>query len=361
MTDTTAVFRRRSTSILSAALASTFFLAACGSASSGEGESGTDGSPVTLRLADSFPPTHRITVEGGEVFMERATELSGGSIQFEHFPAEQLAGAADLLDAAADGVSDISYVGVAYHGDSLPLSDVGSLPGSFQRSELGSQAYWHVMEDSLMEKEFLPKGVRPVWAALYPPYNLTTTKVRVETLDDLKGLQIRAAGGTLSRMVQELGGTPVELAAPEIYQALQRGTIDGSAGPISSLGDYNLEEVLKYGTTNLSLGGFVITYVINEDVFQGLSQEQQDALTQAGEEAMMHLTSVFDEDEVTAAEELEAEGMDFYELADDEAERWNTAAKSVWDDWAAELDSQGLPGSETVDMWEDALEQVGAE
>lgn len=329
-------------------------LGACGAS----GQASSDGEAVTLRLADSFPPGHTTTVEGAEFFMERAEELSGGSITFEHYPAEQLAAAADLLDAVNSGVSEMGYVGMAYVGDAMPLSDVGSLPGSFTTAAHGTRAYWQVVNDLLLEAEYLPNGVRPMWAAMNPPYNISTTKTKIDAVGDVHGLNLRASGGTLSRTIEAIQGNPVQIAAPEIYQALQRGTIDGNVGPISSLPDYELQEILKYGTTNVSLGSFVQAYVINEDIWQGLSAEQQDALTQAGEETMERLSTVLDDEVDQTIEDFNAMGLEFYELDPAVAEEFNTYALGIWGDWADEFDGRGLDGTGTVEAWKKALAET---
>lgn len=349
------VSHRRGALTLAAVIA--LGLSACGTSTDAAGGSGK-AEPVTIRLSDSFPPKHTTTVEGAEFFMKRATELSGGSIKFEHFPAEQLAAAPDLLDAANTGVTEMAYVGMAYVGDAMPLSDVGSLPGSFTTAAHGTRAYWKVVQDELLEEEYLPNGVRPLWAAMNPPYNIATTKAQVKTIEDVRGLNLRASGGTLSRTIKAIGGNPVQIAAPEIYQALQRGTIDGNVGPISSLPDYELQEVLKYGTTNVSLGSFVQAYVINERFWKELSPEQQDALVQAGEETMEHLPGLLDKEVNQVVQDFNAQGLEFSELEPGVAKAFNTEALAIWEEWAAEFDARGLNGTQTIEAWKKALKET---
>ena len=344
---------RRSRSLAALGVTAALLLtSACGGGSSSGGSS----DKVELSLADSFPPGHVITKEGSDYFMKRAGELSDGTITFKHYPAEQLAAAPDLLDAVKNGVSDISYVGIAYVND-LPLSDVGTLPGSFTDPITGSTAYWNLLNDTLLDKEYLPQGVRPLYATLLPPYNLGTTK-KVETLADIKGMTMRSSGGTMSRTLEALGGTPVQMPAPEINQAMTLGIVDAWVGPPSSMPPYDLDEIIKYGTTNLNLGSFAVVFVINENVRKGLSDKQQKALKTAGEEAVEHLAKGIKAENDAVIDDFSKKGIDMYELAPDEKARWDEKTRGVWPGWAKELDKKGLDGTGMIKKWQDHLAQV---
>lgn len=335
-------------------------LTACGGGGSGDAGGSTgggEGESVTIRFADSFPPGHVITVTGTEFFMERATELSDGEIEFEHYPAEQLAAAPDLLDAAKGGISDMSYVGVAYVSD-LPLSDVGTLPGSFQDSVAGTEAYWALVKEDLLDVEYLPQGVRPMYATLLPPYNLGT-KEKVTKVEDLRGMTMRSSGGTMSRTITALGGTPVQMPAPEINQAMQRGTVEVWVGPPSSMPPYDLQDIISYGTTNLNLGSFSGVFVINEDFYQGLSQEHRDILNQAGEETVTNLAEGVLAENDRVITEFREQGIDMYELPAEEVARWNELTAPVWDQWAEEMNGRGLEGDGVVENWRTRLTEAG--
>lgn len=335
-------------------------LAACGDGGGSEdagGATGGGGESVTVQFADSFPPGHVITVTGTEFFMDRVGELSGGEIEFEHYPAEQLAAAPDLLDAAKGGISDMSYVGVAYVSD-LPLSDVGTLPGSFQDSVAGTEAYWSLIKEDLLDVEYLSQGVRPMYVTLLPPYNLGMD-VKVTEVEQLHGMTVRSAGGTMSRTVTALGATPVQMPAPEINQAMQRGTVEVWLGPPSSMPPYDLHDIISYGTTNLNLGSFAGVFVINQDFYQGLSQEHQDILEQAGEETVINLAEGVLEENERVIEDYRERGIDMYELPEEEVARWDELTAPVWEQWAEEMNGRGLDGDGVVESWRTRLTEAG--
>ncbi|HEY8417303.1 MAG TPA: TRAP transporter substrate-binding protein DctP [Limnochordales bacterium] len=306
---------------------------------------------IRLRVADSFPPSHYQSKDGIVVWMNRVTELTGGRVQFDYFPAQQLGSVADMLDLVQTRVADIAYVGPNYFSDRMPLSGVAELPGSFTTSQEGTEAYWRLVERFLLEHEFLANDVRPLYAVTLPPYQLATLSKRINSLADLQGLRIFAGGASVSQTVQRLGGVPTSIPAPELYLAMQRGMLDGAVGAIGSIKPYNLHELVRHMTTNLNLGSFVATYVINEQVWQRLPADVQAAMIQAGEETRRHLSRVLDEADQATIEELSAAGVDLYRLPEDELARWTERVRPVWDEWAASLDRRGLPGSQVLSMW----------
>jgi len=306
---------------------------------------------IRLRVADSFPPTHYQSKDGIVVWMNRVTELTGGRVQFDYFPAQQLGSVADMLDLVQTRVADIAYVGPNYFSDRMPLSGVAELPGSFTTSREGTEAYWRLVQRFLLEHEFLANDVRPLYAVTLPPYQLATLSQRLNSLEDLAGLRIFAGGASVSQTVQRLGGVPTAVPAPELYLAMQRGMLDGAVGAISSIKPYNLHELVRHMTTNLNLGSFVATYVINEQVWERLPADVQQAMIQAGEETRLHLSRVLDEADAATIQELSAAGLDLYSVSEEELARWTERVRPVWDEWATSLDRRGLPGSQVLSLW----------
>src|SRR4051794_14791094 len=97
--------------------------------------------PITLRVADSFPKGHFIVKLILEPWMEEVKKRTNGAVAFEHYPAQQLGKAADMLKLTQTGVADIGYVAPGYVSDKMPVSEVAMLPGGFAHSCQGTLAY----------------------------------------------------------------------------------------------------------------------------------------------------------------------------------------------------------------------------
>ncbi|MEQ6378409.1 TRAP transporter substrate-binding protein DctP [Bacillaceae bacterium S4-13-56] len=311
--------------------------------------------PIKLKVADSFPTSHVLSKEGAVFWMNRVTELTDGQVEFEHFPAEQLGKAASLLDLARTKTTDIAYVGTAYVADRMPLSGVGELPGAFQSSNEGSTAFWKIANGILLEEEFLENGVRPVWAVTLTPYQIANINKKMVKIGDFKGEKIRTAGGTQDLTMNQMGATPVSMPAPEMYSAMDRGTLDGAVAPLNSFKPYQMEQKIKYSTTNANLGSFVVNYVINEEIYASLPKNVQEAMKQAGDETVEYLSKFLDDETEKLIEEFEGIGIDMYELTDEQLEAWSKQLDPVWEQWAKGLEDRGYPANDVIKAFEEAL------
>lgn len=309
-----------------------------------------------LKVADSFPPSHYISTQAAKKFMEEATRLSGGDLQFDYFPTEQLGKAKDLLQLTTTGVTDIAYVVPSYAPDKLPLSSVPELPGMFASSCEGTQAFWKIIDEGgiLYEKEFEPNGVVPLMGFALPPYQISVTSKPLDGIGALAGQKIRAAGGAFELTLRALDAVPVRMAAPEIREALVRGTIDGSVGPLVSLEPYDLLTIMRHGTQGASFGGFVATYSIGKEVWGGLTKDQQAALKEAGRITMEHFCDYADNNESAGAKKFQEAGGTLWPYSAEQNAELAKRVEPVADDWATRLEERGLPAREVLDAYKAA-------
>ena len=109
--------------------------------------------PITLRVADSFPKGHYLVKLVLEPWMEEVKKRTNNAVAFEHYPAQQLGKAADMLKLTQTGVADIGYVAPAYVSDKMPVSEVAMLPGAFEHSCQGTLAYWKLARNGVIAEQ----------------------------------------------------------------------------------------------------------------------------------------------------------------------------------------------------------------
>lgn len=129
---------------------------------------------------------------------------------------------------------------------------------------------------------------------VYLPYGITNNesgfmgRTPIESIADLEGKRIRLSGRDQGRVLEELGGSQVTLAAGEVYQAIERGVID--AGEFSTPGvDYEagFAEVAEYwATPGWHQSASVFGVMINKDAWDALSAETQQKLKIAADATM---------------------------------------------------------------------------
>ena len=313
---------------------------------------------VTIRLADSLPNGHVIHELVAKPFMELVSKVSNGQVTFQHFPAEQLGKAKDMAQLTVAGVADLAYIVPSYSSDKYPLTAVAELPGIFDTECQGSLAFYKISHNGgiLETKEFAPNQLRPLVTIALPAYQiqLATSRV-VKSAKDLEGLKIRTTGGAMDLMMRSINGVPVRMAAPEIYESLTRGTLDGLIFSYQSSVSYDLGKILKSGTEGLNFGTAIFTYSMGETKFKSLPENVRKILIQAGEQTTREGCKRFEDGEKAATEKIKSQGMKVIEFGPEDKKLFATAFKTVAEDWVKDIDKRGKPGTAVFKAFTEAL------
>jgi TRAP-type C4-dicarboxylate transport system substrate-binding protein len=310
----------------------------------------------TLRFADSLPPDHLFTRVAAKVWMDLVTKATNGQVTFEHYPAEQLGKAKDMLSMAQSGIADIAFVVPTYITDKLPLSGVVDLPGNFTSSCAGMRAYWKLAHDGVIaKKEMAANGIRVLFPIVQPPFQVYTTRKKIEKLSEFAGLKLRTTGGAMDLMLRDLGGSPVRLSAPDTYEAMSRGTIDGGVLAVVSIASYKLTPLLKFGTVGENFGSAALDYAISEARWARLAPNVQQAMLKASDEVMESACKAIDADNDGQVEAMKQAGITVTPLPRAEHDALAAKLASVGKDWAGQLDKRSKPGTEVLSEFLAAL------
>jgi len=239
---------------------------------------------VILKLNLGTPAGHPYNV-GAETFKRIVEADTGGAITVQVFPSAQLGGEVESAKNVQLGTLEATIASTSNMSSFVERLNVFSVPYIFK-----SIACSFDVVDGPVGTEFadtLLKGSR-VRVLGYPTFgarHLFNTKRRVVNPDDVKGLKIRAPDALLEATWKALGGNPVPLPFPEVFNALQQGVIDGDANPLTSIQTFRWYESVKFvSLTNTAVG--VGVFIINEPFFQKLPKAQQDVIVRAGREAV---------------------------------------------------------------------------
>src|SRR5260221_8500 len=313
---------------------------------------------ITLRLADSLPSGHVIHELVAKPFMELVTKATNGQVTFQHFPSEQLGKAKDMAQLTAMGVADLSYIVPSYSSDKFPLTAVAELPGIFDTEWQGSLAFYKISHNGgvVETREFGPNQLRPLVTIALPAYQIQLATSRdIKTAKDLEGLKVRTTGGAMDLMMRSIGGVPVRMAAPEIYESLTRGTLDGMIFSYQSSVSYEFGKMLKSGTEGLNFGTAILTYSMGEAKFKSLPENVRKALVEAGEQTTREGCKRFEDGEKAATEKIKSQGMKVINFGPDDKKVFDAAFKTVAEDWVKDLDKRGKPGTEVFKAFTEAL------
>lgn len=312
---------------------------------------------IKLRVADSFPVGHYIPKALTQPFMDEVRRLTNNAVQFEYYPGEQIGKAKDMLSLTQSGVIDIAYVAPSFVSDKMPLAAVAELPGSFTQSCQGTAAYWKLAKEGgiLAEKEFKPLGVHILFTLVLPPYQVFVGNGKIENLKSFKGLKIRTSGSAKDLAVRKINAVSIQMATPEVHEALSRGTIDGMLFPYSSILSYDLQNLVKYSTIGENFGSFIVNYAISEKRWNALSPEIQNAMNEAGDMVTARACKISQKHESADAKTIEKAGDTLVTLSPEDKKTVSELMSSVGREWAHALDKRGKAGTEVLNAYKEAL------
>lgn len=313
---------------------------------------------VTLRVADVYPAGHFVANYLTKPWMEDVTRRSGGTVEFQYFPAEQLGKGRDLLALTQQGVVDVGLIIPSFTSDKLPLSAVAELPGSFKSGCEGTRAFWSLAREGLLaDKEFAPNGIKLLFATVLPPYQIFS-RTRVEGVKGFEGLKLYSTGGAKDLTLRRLKAVPVRVSITELYESLSRGTVDGGVMSFATARAYNLPALVRSATLGENFGSGVITYAVSLERWRKLTPAQQGAFAEAGEAVVAAGCAAIDRDVAGDIEKLRAANVNLVQLSDADRREIAESVATVNREWAEDLDRRGKPGREVLDAFASALQRV---
>jgi TRAP-type C4-dicarboxylate transport system substrate-binding protein len=271
-------------------------IAGCGGNQGGNAGGSADGNaaktmePVTLKFADFFPATHPTSVAMMQHWAKRVEEVTDGLVKVDYYPAETLLKSGSIYEGVASGVADVGHDVSGYNIGRLPVLNAMYVGGVEYK---GSKASCYVARD--LVNELKPKELEDTQLmfiyGIAPGVLMTTKPVR--TLEDLKGLQIRASGANVDTL-KLLGAVPVGITIAETYDSMSKGVVDGAILPAEPLKAFKLGEVTKYVTQSSLLYNTVHYCTMNKDLWNSFPKDVQDNINQVNEEVFEIATELWD-------------------------------------------------------------------
>ncbi len=312
----------------------------------------------TLRYAHFMPAQ---SWQNEKMFLDWAkavNEASDGELDVKIFPAQTLGKAPAGYDNAKNGVADIAWTVQGYTAGRFPLSQIMELPGLFKKAEVGSCAFQKLYDSGALDEEY--KDTHVLFVHTHGPGQLHMGQKPVKTLADLKGMKLRRPTAVIGTLLDELGAEPVGLPAPAIYENLERGVIDGYMITWESVVAFRLAELTKYHT---DFGFYSLSFVttMNKRKYESLSEKAKAAIdANSGMKWSLVAGKGYDEADAAAIEELKS-NSETYEIPEAELAEWQAAADRAKEIYLTELDSKGLPGTETYAKIQGYVEECRSE
>jgi len=269
--------------------------------------------------------------------------------------------AAGTFDGVRDGLVDVSYVTASYTPARHPLPLLAELPGSGSSAEVNSVAYNRIHWKYLQQANEY-KGVKLLGVFTHGPGQMFSVKKPVTSVADLAGMKVRSGGGISEASAKALGASPLVKPAPESYELLSSGVADATFFPSESIKSFNLDKVVKHAT--YFPGGFYSSsfgFFMNEDKWNKLSKQDQDAITSVSGEALARLAGkAWDAADKVGIEALKAAGVAMVDANPAFVADVRKRTEPLISDWVKAANAKGIDGAKVYAEFHEELKKVAA-
>ncbi len=303
--------------------------------------------PVELRFAHGWATTHHVhvVIDAWTKEVEKATE---GRVKITIYPGGTLAGAVQLYDAVSTGAVDLAWFLQGMTPGKFPLSSVIELPFMATSATQASQVTWGLYE-KFPELKAEYAGVKVLWLWTVDTGQLMTTKKAVRVVDDMKGLKLRVGSATQNPMTEALGAVPVLMPIGELYDALQKGVVDGTLLGTSAVNTFKLHDVIKY----MTVGHFFINaqgVAINSNSWAKIPARDQKIIEDISGRKMAETTGKSFEREAKAGfDAASGARVEIIQLPAAEMDKWKRTVSGIYQQWINDMKAKGLPAQAVFD------------
>ncbi|MGI6603962.1 MAG: DctP family TRAP transporter solute-binding subunit [bacterium] len=313
-------------------------LSGCGGGTETQQGATADDKPIEIKLAHSSPATNDRLETACQEFAKAVAEKTGGKIKVTTYPASQLGGEREQLEGVQMGTIEMAALSSGPFPGIFPDIMVFDMPYLLYTREAAFKVLDGPVGDEVRDRLLQETGVRAlVWGE--NGFRHFTSNVRpIVKPEDMRGQKIRTMENPAHMaIVRVMGGDPTPMAFGEVYTALAQGTVDGQENPISLITSMKFHEVQKYCT----LDGHVYNpylLIINEDFYQSLSSEHQQALQEAAELWREVERKLNHEQSEAGVQVMKDAGVEVYELTAEQKDEFRKATQSVYDEFRRQLD-----------------------
>jgi TRAP-type C4-dicarboxylate transport system substrate-binding protein len=282
-----------------------------------------------------------------QLWAAEVSKRTNGQVVVEPHYVQSLAKATDTLQALGDGRADAGYLANVFFEKQMPLFAVAGIPFVTKNGPALASTMQDMYENNAdFKAEFAKYKVKPLFFLPLPAAGAGLTS-KVTSIDNLKGKRIRSYG-YIAEAIKSVGANPVFLTSPEIFEGVQRKTIDGFL-PLAW--DQAVDNGLGKVAPNFfdaGTGQFAaVAIAVSSDALAKIPADLQAKMDEASRAVFPQLITLLTDNENKACENLKAQGGNMTVLSDDEIKKWDAKAKfsTYAETWAKNAKEAGLSES----------------
>jgi TRAP-type C4-dicarboxylate transport system substrate-binding protein len=317
--------------------------------------------PAKIKLIFATYSAEKGFVSAGlRAFGAALEQKTNGQVTVEYSYSQALGTIPEYYDVLVRGIADVVHYSPYQTTGLFPLSEVGTLPFVVPTAEIASKAFNQVYRAGLLDKKFY-EGTKTLFVCGDQGSNLRTVNKPVTTLADIKGVKIMIPGGMItSSRVSAMGAVPVVVTGPDVYPALQKGTVEGQLTGWCPMPQFKWCEVNHYATEPL-IGGSPWAIGMNLDSYNKLPKNIQKIIDEMAQSDEYMLAAAQDLDRLNqvARDCFISKGGKITQWEPSALEELGAKTAPVWQKWITDNEAKGLQATKLVDAYYSALEQLG--
>ena len=276
---------------------------------------------------------------GATVLCNEIEKGTQGRYKCQHFPSSALGGEREMIEAVQLGTLDIVNTSTGPVGNFVPEVKIVDIPFLFRDYD-HARRYLDGPAGQEMLTKFPAKGLVALGWTENGFRHMTNSKHPIVKPEDASGLKMRTMENKVHMEgYRAFGIQPTPMAFPEVFGALQQGTVDGQENPIPVILSSKFSQVQKY----LSLTGHVYSpalYLTSPRLMAKVSDADKKVFFEAAKKAAVAQRQKVNEDEASGIAQLEKEGMSVVAKVDGQAFR--EALKPAYASYAKEFGADNI-------------------
>lgn len=304
---------------------------------------------LSFRLTNQFPPNHHVS-QGMVFFADKVKEYSAGEITVVLADTGSLYRDAEVVKAIRNRSVEAGVVPVNKWSGLVRAVDIFEVPFVFK--ELSSlEQFLSGGAREVFDASFERFGAKVLFWVDYGNVQFFNNKRPLKSVEDFKGLTMRAFSAADAVTLESLGAAPTIISSSELYLSLQRGTIDGTTTGMPAAISRKVVEVQKYMThANYSSAEFLVQ--ANLKWWNKLKQSERDIIMRAAAETEQHIRTEVARYENDALESIKKYGIEVHTLTDAEREELIKATANVRADF---LKNSGETGQKLMKIADESI------
>ncbi len=308
---------------------------------------------MTLKVAESFPPVGFVP-DVTKKWAETIIQKTGGKVKLQFFWSDSLFKQADGATNLPAGVADFARVPSTYDPAKTLLWMTLDMPMNARDYWCGISSAVKVQRDEPnLKKKFEELGFMPIVGYSSGHFQFLA-RTPIEKLADLKGKRLRSYGGARVKMYELLGLAPIFMPYGQIYEAVERGVVDGAEATILLTESFKHYEVAKFMT--LGGTGFVVAAPLSIGLrrWNTFPESLKKIFIEAGHEHdMAFAKGMIELESVRLKEFQDNRGMKVIKLSAEEDAALKKAGLDAQELWLKDMDARNVPARATWKVFQD--------